>query len=215
MEHTVTVNNTTTRYIIEHHGYHLAGFYEGEDETAAKVTTVIKSGSTGLRNLIPLWQIKNYTVTYDVGVGGENSSENPLIYNVESDAITLKEPVRTGYTFVCWEDDDGNTVTAIPKGSFGDICLTAKWTVIEYTITFELDGGEWGEEEYPTVYTIESETIVLSVPIKDGYDFVCWEDNEGNVVIEIPQGSTGNVTLKAVWLLTVTGGDNIEAEHGE
>ena len=40
----------------------------------------------------------DYTITYELD-GGTNAPENPAGYNVETGTITLKDPVKTGYTF--------------------------------------------------------------------------------------------------------------------
>ena len=70
----------------------------------------------------------DYTITY-VNVDGA-TNENPAGYNVETETITLKDPVKTGYTFDGWyktEDFTGDAVIKIAQGSTGDITLYAKW----------------------------------------------------------------------------------------
>lgn len=198
-DYTVTIDGVTTRYALERAGYRLLGFYEGEDSSAVKITTLIPSGSTGIRVLISLWEIIDYSITYDAGEGGVNDENNPSTYNVTSEAITFFAPVREGYTFVCWEDASGDAVTGIPAGSRGDVSLTARWSATEYTITYLPDGGDMPEEDYPRTYTAESETLVLPTPVKDGFEFVRWEDENGAAVADIPHGSTGDKTLTAVW----------------
>ena len=64
---------------------------------------------------------------------------------------------------------------------------------ITFTITYELNGGA-NHAENPATYTIESPTITLQDPTRDGYTFAGWE--EGNT---IESGSTGNKTFTAQW----------------
>ena len=73
---------------------------------------------------------KSYTITY-VNVEGA-TNENPESYNVETGTITLKDPVKTGYTFAGWytEAEFTNKVTEIPQGSTGNITLYAKWILL-------------------------------------------------------------------------------------
>ena len=71
-------------------------------------------------------KIESYTITYELD-GGTNAPENPASYNVETETITLKDPVKTGYTFAGWYSADNSPVTKIPQGSTGDITLYAKW----------------------------------------------------------------------------------------
>lgn len=70
-------------------------------------------------------KIESYTITY-VNVDGA-TNENPASYNVETETITLKDPVKTGYTFAGWYSADNSPVTKIPQGSTGDMTLYAKW----------------------------------------------------------------------------------------
>ena len=56
----------------------------------------------------------DYTITY-VNVDGA-TNENPASYNVETETVTLKDPVKPGYTFEGWymaEDFTGEAVTEI------------------------------------------------------------------------------------------------------
>ena len=143
----------------------------------------------------------DYTITY-VNVDGA-TNENPAGYNVETGTITLKDPVKTGCTFEGWymaEDFTGEAVTEIPQGSTGDITLYAKW-LESYTITYELDGGT-NAPENPAGYNVETGTITLKAPTKDGFAFTGWfesSDFSTTEVKEITQGSTGDITLYAKW----------------
>ena len=71
-------------------------------------------------------KIESYTITYELD-GGTNAPENPASYNVETETITLKDPVKPGYTFAGWYTADKSPVTKIKNGSTGDITLYAKW----------------------------------------------------------------------------------------
>ena len=144
----------------------------------------------------------DYTITYELD-GGTNAPENPASYNVETETITLKAPTKDEYDFKGWYKDGEFTtqVTEIPQGTTGNITLYAKWELVSYTITYELDGGT-NVPENPASYNVESETITLKDPAKPGYTFEGWyrtEDFTGNAVTEIIQGTTGNITLYAKW----------------
>jgi uncharacterized repeat protein (TIGR02543 family) len=65
-----------------------------------------------------------YTITY---VDGEQGN-NPSIYTVESD-ITLENPVKDGYEFLGWYNDEDEQITNV-QDSVGDLTLTAKWKEI-------------------------------------------------------------------------------------
>ena len=148
----------------------------------------------------------DYTITYELD-GRTNAPENPAGYNVETGTITLKDPVKTGYTFAGWYKDGGFTtqITEITQGTTGDITLYAKWEPVSYTIIYELNGGT-NAEENPASYNVGTETITLKAPTKDKYDFKGWyKDGEFTTqVTEITQGSTGDITLYAKWLENYT-----------
>lgn len=86
---------------------------------------------------------------------------------------------------------------------------------IEYTITYNLDGGT-NNSENPDTYTILY-GVELKEPTREGYDFAGWYDADGNEVTGINEGciaafadtmdlynslskrSTGNVEVTAMW----------------
>ena len=183
-------------------GYTFEGWYMAEDFTGNAVTEIVQ-GTTGNITLYAKWVKEgDYTITY-VNVDGA-TNENPASYNVETGTITLKDPVKTGYTFAGWYKDGEFTtqVTEITQGTTGNITLYAKWELVSYTITYELNGGT-NVPENPAGYNVESETITLKAPTKDKYDFKGWyKDGEFTTqVTEITQGTTGNITLYAKWEL--------------
>ena len=150
----------------------------------------------------------DYSITYELN-GGTNAPENPASYNVETETITLKDPVKPGYTFGGWYKDGEFTtqVTEIIQGTTGNITLYAKWKLVSYTITYELDGGT-NAPENPASYNVETETITLKAPTKDGFAFTGWfesPDFSTTEVKEITQGSIGDKTLYARWIQSEKG----------
>lgn len=82
-------------------------------------------------------QIKNYSITYDLA-GGSVATENPTTYNYKTDAFTLTNPTRDGYTFAGWTGtglDAASTSVTIAKGSTGNCEYTATWTENIATLT--------------------------------------------------------------------------------
>ena len=105
---------------------------------------------------------------------------------------------QTAYTFGGWSDGT-NTYTSeyTPQKN---ITLTAQWTPISYTITYNLNGGT-NHASNPANYTIETSTITLQAPTKTGYTFGGWykEDAFTNPVTQITTGSIGEIILYAKW----------------
>ena len=156
---------------------------------------------TASRTLYAKWIVDNYTITYNLN--GGTVSGAPGDYTIESTAITLPTPTKTGYTFGGWYSNaefTGGAVTSIAAGSTGNKEFFAKWTVDNYTITYNLDDGT-NASGNPASYTIESAKITLAAATKAGYTFDGWygEAAFNNKVTEIAAGSTGNKTLYAKW----------------
>ena len=82
-----------------------------------------------------------------------------------------------------------------------DITLTAKWTVNQYTITYDLNGGT--AEGNPDTYTVETDTFTLKNPTRPGYTFAGWSGTgltgENNMTVTIEKGSTGERSYTAQW----------------
>ena len=175
-------------------GYTFTG-WTGTGLTEASTDVMLPAGSTGNREYTANFSTITYTITYQLD-GGTNGVGNPTSYTIESATITLNAPTKTGYTFTGWTLN-GSPVTAISTGSTGDKVLTANFTPITYTITYQIDGGT-NNEANPASYTIESQIIKLNAPTKAGCDFAGWVSG-GVAITEIPAGSTGNITLTALW----------------
>jgi uncharacterized repeat protein (TIGR02543 family) len=70
----------------------------------------------------------------------ESLQPGVVSYTVE-DEVTLLPVRKTGYKFLGWYAGD-ELVETIEKGSTGNLTLKPKWETIDYTITYELNGGE-------------------------------------------------------------------------
>ena len=167
-----------------------------------------------------------YTIAYDLDGG---TGENPTEYTIESDNITLASPTKEHYTFAGWTGTGLDKPTAnvvITKGSVGNREYKANWTPVEYTITYDLDGG-MAEGSNPTTYTIESDNITLVNPTKEFHQFVGWTGtglDAPAMEVVIPTGSYGNREYKANWernafTVTITGNgvtaDNYAPKYGD
>lgn len=161
--------------------------------------------------------LTEYKINYNLKGGNlEEGKANPTSYTVETEDFTLNNPVKQGYRFTGWTGTDltqtnesGETVdkiteqVTIRKGSTGNRTYTANWEAIEYTITYNLDGGNLLEgKTNPERYTIETESFTLNNPVKQGYKFTGWIGTDLSAETEdvtIATGSTGNRDYTANW----------------
>lgn len=155
------------------------------------------------------WKANTYTLTYNLNEGTmpEDQSESEKI-TIETSLSSLPQPSRTGYTFAGWFTDPAFTeetqITQI-SGATADITLYAKWEPVIYTIKYIVNGNET-----TATYTVESETITLPEPAEtEGYSFEGWYKDpafaDETKVEQIPQGSTGDLTLYAKMTETSSG----------
>ena len=81
-----------------------------------------------------------------------------------------------------------------------NVTVSAEFEAIEYTISYDLDGGI-NDADNPTNYTVEN-AITLSEPTKEGFTFQGWTwagRPEPQLSVNIPAGNTGNLTFTAHW----------------
>ena len=72
---------------------------------------------------------------------------------------------------------------------------------VEYSITYDLDGGKLASGSNPTTYT-KSSRFTLVNPTKTGYDFAGWAGtglDKATMTVTVPAGSTGNRSYTATW----------------
>ncbi|MBQ9785320.1 MAG: InlB B-repeat-containing protein [Clostridia bacterium] len=190
-----TPDDTFDLLPLEKEGYNFLGWYLGEDQ----VTYI--SGMVGDVILEAQWETITYTITYE---GLEDVDFDPLNatdYTVESGIVELYYPMKTGYNFDGWYLG-GVRIEEIPEGSIGDLTVTARWSVITYTVTLENTKGATDKTELS--YTL-FKGVKLPKLTLEGYTFNGWRDENGDVITEIVVGATGDVTVTADWTPTVYG----------
>lgn len=175
----------------------------------------IEVGTTGDKEFAAVWSRNVYTVSYSLD-GGTLEGENPNQFVYGLDGFDLIAPTKTFYNFEGWKDINTGVIyttrfddTSITR----NVRLIAVWTPVEYTISYDLDGGEF-EGEYPTSYNYTSETITLPTPVKKAYVFKGWTDDNGvtSETVTIPKNSFGDRTFTANWSIIIYTIDYANAE---
>ena len=147
-----------------------------------------------------------YTVTLNTNDGTIADGKDVTSYNYGEGATlpTAGDMTREGYTFAGWYDNEvltGNPITEISTDETGNRTYWAKWTINQYTITYDLDGGT--AEGNPDTYTVETDAFTLKNPTRPGYTFTGWSGTgltgEDNLTVTIQKGSTGNRSYTAHW----------------
>ncbi len=157
------------------------------------------------------WTINQYTIMFDSNGG----SDVAAITNDYGSAVTAPaDPAKTGYTFSGWTPAVPETVPA------SNLVCTAGWTINQYTISFDANGGE-GEFD-PATLDYGSEYGELPEATRTGYTFKGWADGDGNAVTAETVLGDADVTLKAQWEInqyTITfdsnGGSDVASITGD
>ena len=152
-------------------GYTFAGWDSTIPSTMPAKDTVIKAK----------WTVNKYTITFDVDGG---SYVAPITQNFGTEIVAPADPTKTGYTFAGWDTEIPSTMPA------GDMTIKAKWTVNQYTITVDTDGGS---VIAPITQDYGTAIVAPAAPTKTGYTFAGWDT-------EFPTTMPANdVTDKALW----------------
>lgn len=146
-----------------------------------------------------------YNITYNLGGG---TATNPTGYTVESDAITLNNPVKTGYTFTGWSGTgltgENNMTVTIPKGSTGNRDYTAHFSQNSYTVAFDTVGGS-GISDKAGVKWADQVLSGITNPTKEGWEFTGWKCGDMTVNANTKYSNLAandtvtSVTLVAQW----------------
>ena len=175
---------------------------------------------------VTVWYDEEYNVVYylDIYRLGHRSYAYYADGEVYCESATVEEqtylsapeaPSKTGYTFNGWyaynlpdssEDFDpslpviGTTAATFPYRLDENVIFYAIFTPNVYTATFDVNGGKPLASETQNV-TYDS-PFVPAAAKRDGYTFVGWKDDDGNVFKSLAQWKYDYpVTLTAQWLL--------------
>jgi uncharacterized repeat protein (TIGR02543 family) len=107
-------------------------------------------------------------------------------------------PTRAGYQFAGWADQNGTTVPTADSFTVSSsrYLIYANWTPINYSITYQANGGSTVESTFTKVL---GETFTVgSALTRNGYDFTFWSDGTSS----IGAGATYYITTPGAVVLT-------------
>jgi len=191
-------------------GYTFAGWWNSD------YTVQYLAGQTinGSLTVYAKWIVNSYTVTW-VENGGTPAPDD--LTNVASLPSPLPIITKTGYELDGWYFNSLFTGAPATGGQLitQNETLYAKFVRKSYVINYELDGGS-NNLGNPNEYNVESPTITLLNPSKVGYVFGGWfSDAEMTTAItSIPTGTTGDITIYALFTLSETGYSITWVENG-
>lgn len=109
-------------------------------------------------------------------------------------AELVPEPTKENYTFAGWYNGNEKfDFTTVPTG---DVTLTAKWNINQYTVQFVSDHGSFADQTIEYGETIKTDK--LTIPEVEGYTFDGWYA-EDNTKFDFTQPIKHNTTVYAKW----------------
>ena len=135
-----------------------------------------------------IWSVNKYTINYDTD-GGSDIASVTQDYNTEIEVPS--NPTKEGHTFVRWEPSIPETMPV------GGITVKAIWSVNQYTVSFDSQGGS---DVDSITDDYDSELGELPTPIRPTYTFDGWYTKaEGGDKITSTTLIKKNVTYYAHW----------------
>ena len=123
--------------------------------------------------------------------GGTMTGPVEVLHKLNTPIAKPDNPTKPGYTFNGWYTDSALTQAwNFDDWVTGELKLYAGWTVNQYTITFDTNGGS---EIAPITQDYGTQIAAPANPTRKGYTFKGWDK-------EIPEAMPAeNITVKAQW----------------
>jgi len=134
-----TINETISLRTPFKRGYHFVGWF---DHSLTIPFTLTKMPNQNIE-VFAKWLPVEYSINYNLNNG--IFLENPRSFYTVLDSFNLIEPTRQGYTFSGWFTSDiflsETSFLSVETGTIGVLNLFAKWSINQYTLTFDSNGG--------------------------------------------------------------------------
>ena len=174
-------------------GYTFKGWKNGTE-----VITVIAAGTTGDLNLIAVWQVNSYTITFNYGEGSGTETSRSVEYGSQVNDLP-EASAPAGKIFAGWKIENGGIFANGTAYNFEqNITLIATYSAEQYAIIYNVAGGNQLPVDAISAYSISDQDIPLPTPTKTGHTFTGW-NNGTEVITVIVAGTTGNLNLTATW----------------
>ena len=153
------------------------------------------------------WKEMTFTVTFDAN-GGTGEMDSQTFRANEPQYLTDNAFTKEGATFAGWntaQDWSGTNYTDGQQVTFREtdqsMTLFAKWETIQYTVTFDANGGQWTNNDVVWTKTVDYQTAVQAPddPSRTGYVFAGWVREDGSGW-NFDWTVGNNLTLKAKWV---------------
>jgi len=152
----------------------------------------------------------NLKIIYNSNTGTGTMADQTVTYDSQ---VTLAANVfsKTGYEYMGWNTEaDGSGTKYANQATFtyqinGNLELYAQWEIVEYDITYNLNGGT-NDPANPDTFSVLDLDITLEDANRSGYTFEGWY-LEATFVTKVTEiDDIGDWELYAKWVPTTTDG---------
>lgn len=151
-------------------GYTFAGWSDGTTTYGVGASYQMPANNV---SLTAQWTPNVYTVTYDWN-GGTGSATANASYTVGTSGLTLPtvgNHVKDGYSFGGWSETRGGIALSGPYSPTASLALYAVWTLGNYTVTYDANGGTVGTS---SAQVTNGGSVTLPTPTRTSYVFDGW-----------------------------------------
>lgn len=188
---TVTLENPTKE------GYSFKGWFLDKDVWNMPFTanSLVDAPIQNDMTVYAKWEINQYTISFNSN-GGSDITAITQDYNTV--VVAPAVPTKIENVFDGWYNDlELTTIFAFTTMPSEDITLYAKWSTIQYTISFNTNGGT---EIDPIVLDYGTVVIEPTAPTKTGFEFAGWyRDIELTNYYTFSTMPEENITLYSDW----------------
>ncbi|MBO7149721.1 MAG: InlB B-repeat-containing protein [Clostridia bacterium] len=171
-------------------GYSFDNWYLGQAETPFDFGKTAITRNTTLK---AKWIINQYSITFDSDGG---SAVDTITQDYNSTVVAPADPTMAGYIFGGWYEEGSQTPYTFNKIEARNVSLKARWTIGQFSITFDSNGGSAVDtitQEFNTSVTKPAD------PVRIGYTFRGWHEPTSIIQYVFNKIEPRNITLKAIW----------------
>jgi len=215
-DYSLGVNGIAAECGFEKSGYRFIGWNtekDGSGTTYQPGDEITALETAGKITLFAQW-VNCYSLVFDGNGSTSGSMETLPVEGGQIYTLPQNTYEKTNYVFSGWNTSAdgsgtayGNQINYTANSNRTDnLILYAQWTPVEYTLSYNLNGGT-NASANPKTFTINS-NVTLASPTRKGYSFGGWylDSSYQNRLTKISYAaltsagrSLGNITLYAKW----------------
>jgi uncharacterized repeat protein (TIGR02543 family) len=199
--------NYGTLPVPSYAGYTFAGWHTAPDADGGFVTEASPVTLAADHALYAHWSADTIAVSFDTQ-GGSPLSTPALLVVYATAYGTLPATTRSGYTFGGWHTQAGTegsevVATTLVADASAYHTLYAHWIPEDYTVTFDVQGGDSLGSNVTKKVTFGDSFDALPIPTYTGFSFAGWYtavETDGSLVTDAARVTTSSdQTLYAHW----------------